>query len=238
MVMGHRWRFHQQCLLGGGQGYSVPPSTPTSPTHCTHNQQPRLSNSHLSPSSYMIPYRFGVDTDDADGIFLSPRRRRRKMQHRDDDDDCMEMCWDGDRTVNGGGDNNGDRDDDSLASSSIPSIRMAVHLESSTTTAEDQDDSILQDTNDDGSVLLEPDDGLSFVPYLDEAAHQHHSLGGVQEIHHSGPSDMAVTPSPPRSGSRRFFDDESLSWDRSPTVTDGGERSEQQPTTRSQQQTT
>jgi len=123
------------------------------------------NHDHAPPLEYMLPYQpsrnnslasFGVVPDDIDGIFLAPRRRRKhRKQGRGDrmnteedatngesyeDEDCMEV-WDSTSRMtgsSGGGGGGGEGVDGSLAtSSSIPSIRMAARLNSSTTMYEE-----------------------------------------------------------------------------------------------------
>ena len=170
------WRHAQQTQQQpiAGEGYAVPPSSPTSPSQDGVGGD--APNNHLSPQEYMVPYQpsrdsslasYGVVTDDVDGIFLAPRRRRKQIQQaracgrgensrgevddEDDDDDERMEAWDRDRSVGGG------EDDGSIASSSIPSIRMAVHLNSSTITHEEQDDGSFFDTYDRGHIMFDSD---------------------------------------------------------------------------------
>ena len=94
----------------------------------------------------------------------------------------MEAC-DRDRSVGGG------EGDGSIASSSIPSIRMAVRLNSSTITHEEQDDGSFFDTYDRVHIMFDSDN--------DGDEQQQYTVHQLQRKYYQ-PLDMAVTPSPPR----------------------------------------
>jgi len=214
----------QQQSLGGE--YAVPPSSPTSPSHDNISGDTlHLHHQHRtgdpSPPRYMVPYQpsrdsslasYGVVTDDVNGIFLAPRRRRQQRQqaqacgggensdekadaNNNDNDECMES-WDGDQSVGEG------EDDGSIASSSIPSIRMAVRLNSSTITHEEQGDSSLLDMYGNRFMMFDSENDVDNHHYLDEQQQQH--IVRQPQQHHR-PLDMAVTPSPPRRASRPSF---------------------------------
>lgn len=203
----------QECADGIEAGlYAVPPSSPTSPPHGVRDailqRNQGYQDENLPPQEYMIPYQpsrdsslasFGVVTEDVGGIFLAPRRRRKQRQpappkrgdyEEEDGDESMDMnMWD--TSGRTGGD-----DDGSIASSSIPSIRMAIRLtDSSSISYNDDNISLGMDS------YLDREDDMDYQHYLER---QDHHVPFRQSM--PRPLEMAVTPSPPRRSGRSFFD--------------------------------